>query len=147
MSKNKNIPNWDLKDFYSSITDSKIDKDKKEISELAKKFTKRYKGKIKSPKLTVNTLLKALTDYEKVLQKTYMLGSFSDYLFTTNTKSDEIKNFYQESQEFSTKISSQILWFNLEWIELNDKAAKSLIKNHKLNEYKHYLSEVRVFKP
>src|SRR5258708_3613169 len=88
-----------------------------------------------------------MKEYEKVLQKTYMLGSFSDYLFTTNTKSDEIKNFYQESQEFSTKISSQILWFNLEWIELNDKAAKSLIKNHKLNEYKHYLSEARVFKP
>src|SRR6266404_2429936 len=127
MSKNKNTPNWNLKDFYSGFSDPKIEKDKKEIQSLLSKFIKEYKGKIDSKKLTSKLLLKALTDYEKILEKLYILGSFSSYLFTTNTKSNEIKNLYQKNEEFWANINSQILWFNLEWIALGDKYAEKII--------------------
>src|SRR5258708_23552266 len=96
-------PNWDLTDFYSSVSDKKIEKDKEEIENLAAKFTKTYKGKITS------NLLNALKDYEKILEKLYILSNFSSLLFTTNTKDDKIRNFYQECQEFATYINSLIL--------------------------------------
>src|SRR5258708_5575829 len=104
-------PNWDLSDFYKSLSDPKIEKDKKEIRELTLKFTKAYKTKINSNKLTANLLLKALNDYENILEKLYVLLNYASYLFTTNTKDNKIKNFYQKNQEFETEISSQTLWF------------------------------------
>ncbi len=134
-------PNWDLTDFYSSVSDKKIEKDKEEIENLAAKFTKTYKGKITS------NLLNALKDYEKILEKLYILSNFSSLLFTTNTKDDKIRNFYQECQEFATHIYSLIPWFQLEWIELDDKRAIKFINDPKLISYKHYLRQSRALKP
>ncbi len=133
--------NWDLGDFYLRITDPKIEKDKKEIGLLTSKLVKKHKGKLAS------NLPMALSDYEKILEKLCILLNFSSYLFTTNTKDDKIKNLYQEVREFNTKINSQILWFELEWINLDDKKANSLIKNPLLSSYKHYLTQLRAFRP
>lgn len=133
--------NWNLSDLYSGITDPKIKKDKSDIERLTSKFIKNYKGKI------AKNLPASLSDYEKILEKLYILLNFSSYLFTTNTKDDKIKNLYQEIREFSTKINSQILWFELEWIALDDKYANKLIKNPNLASYKHYLNQLRVYKP
>src|SRR5260221_2854016 len=144
----KNIPpNWNLTDLYSSLADPKIEKDQKEIQNLTSKFIKTYKGKINSKKLTANLLLKALTDYEKILDKLYKLVIYSNLLFTTNTKDNKIKSLYQKSHEFMTNINSQILWFTLEWIELDNKSADLLIKNLKLKSYRHFLSQTRILKP
>ena len=85
-------PNWDLTDFYLSISDPKIEKDKKIIQNLASKFTKKYKGK------AAKNLLNALSDYEKILDKLYRLIIFANLNFTTNTKDDEIKSLYQKTQ-------------------------------------------------
>ncbi len=145
--KNTNIPSWDLGDLYVNIDDTKIEKDKRNLTLWTKKFTSTYKSKINSKKLTVNSLLKALNDYEKILDKLYKLVIYSNLFFTTNTKDDKIKGFYQKVHEFMTNIDSETLWFNLEWIELDNKTANSLIKNPKLTKYKHFLFQTRILKP
>src|SRR5438045_1727580 len=70
-------PDWDLTDFYSSLSDPKIKKDQTEIEDLSSKFVKNYKDKttnslIKNPKLnsykhylTVSRTLKPFTLSEK----------------------------------------------------------------------------------
>src|SRR5260221_85988 len=147
MSNNNTPPNWDLTDLYLSISDPKIKKDKKQIQSLTSKFVKLYKGNINSTKLTANYLLIALTNYEKILEKLYILLNYGSYLFTTNTIDNKIKNFYQKNKEFSTLINSQLLWFNLELIGLDNKLANSIINNPKLYSYKHFLTQARALKP
>jgi oligoendopeptidase F len=147
MVKSKTPPNWNLKDFYSSPQDLQIEKDKKEIQILTSKFAKTYKTKINSEKLTPSFLLKSIQAYEEITEKLIKILNYASYSFSTDTKSDTIKNLYQSSQEFYTQINSQILWFELEWIALDNKYAKNLISDKTLSPYKHFLTQLRVFKP
>lgn len=147
MSKSVSAPGWDLSDTYKSVSDPKIEKDKKEITASVKKFTKKYKNEINSFKLAPNFLLKALKDYEAIYEKVYILEYYSSFLFSTNSKSDKIKRFFQEIQEFATRIDSEVLWFNLEWIRVGDKVATRTVDDPVLTSYKHFLTKTRVMKP
>ncbi len=140
-------PNWNLKDFYSGISDPKIKEDKKEIEKLADNLTKKYKDKINSKKLTPDFMFEALTNYNKLIEKLHFYTNYPHYLFSTDTKSDKIKNFFQKSNEFGIQINSQTIWFELEWIAVDEKIANKIINNEKLDKYKHYLTQTRTFKP
>src|SRR5579859_3162789 len=78
--KNIEPATWDLKDFYSGISDPKITGDKEEIQKLTLEFTKKYKNKVNTVKLTFDFFLNAIKHYEKILNKLYVLSSFSSYL-------------------------------------------------------------------
>lgn len=138
---------WDLSQLYSGIHDPKITKDKSEVQKLANAFTKKYKGKISNDKLTAKDLLSAIKEIEALEEKLYVYLNFASYLYSQDTKSPKVGAFYQESQEFSNKIATELLWFNLEIQGLSDKKAKELLKSKDLESYKHYLSHLRVFSP
>lgn len=123
---------WDLSDLYQSITDPKIKKDKKLIENLANKFTKNFKNKLNSSQV----IEKAIKDYEYLLERSYWLGSYASFLHSLDTKSPEIGKFYQEINEFSTKIQAELVWFKLE-------LAKSDIK---AKNYEYFLKKLRAKK-
>lgn len=137
---------WDLSDFYSGMTDPRINRDKKEIIRLTNSFVKKYKGKINSPKLSPDFFLQALKDYEKILEKLYIYEGFTSALHFKDTASEDISQVFQEAQEFTNDISAELLWFELEWVKL-DGAAKNIIQSPKLKDYCHYLQHERMFKP
>lgn len=138
---------WDLSDLYKGIDDPKIVQDKSEIEKTTEDFIKKYKGKINSPDLTSDFLLQSLLDFESIWEKSDIYASFASYLHSQNTNSPINGKFFQESGEFVNKISSQLLWFTLEWVGLPDKKAGEIIKDNKLSKYRHYLLQTRVFKP
>lgn len=101
---------WDLTDLYKSTSDPSIAKDKKLVELEANKFTKKYKNKLKTSAIT----LKALREYENLLERLYSIAYFAGFHHSTDTKSTTISRFYQETSEFAAQIESSLVWFELE---------------------------------
>lgn len=140
-------PKWDLSDLYKGIADPKIAKDKAKTEKLTASFIKNYKNKIKSLSLTPKTLLRALNDREQIELTLLHYLSFASLLHSTNTSSPKVGHFYQEAREFGNKIQTQLIWFELEWLEIPKVRAQKLLKSPLLSKHKHYLAHTRVFKP
>lgn len=148
MTKTKkltNLPNWDLTDFYKSISDKKIAEDFKKAEDLAKKFTKDYQGKLKN--VSALSLAKAIKEYEKISEILGKISSFAYLNYATNLNSPKDTAFYQDSSEKINDISSLMVFFELEINQIEDKKLNTLIKENKdLQRYSPYLRDVRVFK-
>ncbi|HWA51915.1 MAG TPA: M3 family oligoendopeptidase [Patescibacteria group bacterium] len=139
--------NWNLSDFYNSVSDPKIEKDKKEILFLTENFNKIYKNKINSPKITSTLFLKSLLDYQNIIEKTAIIEIYASLIFSTDSISNISKNLYQSSSEFGTQINANILWYQLEIINLDDKLFKKLLNDKKIKNFTHFLTTLRIMKP
>ncbi|MCE3254585.1 MAG: oligoendopeptidase [Rickettsiaceae bacterium] len=148
MTKNKklnNLPNWDLSDFYPSISSPKINEDFKKSADLAEKFKKNYQGKL--AKISAADLAKAIKEYEKISEILGKISSFAYLNYATNLKSPKDTGFYQNVSEKINEISSALIFFELEINQIEDKKLQALIKENKdLQRYQPYLRDVRVFK-
>lgn len=138
---------WELSDLYKGIKDPKIEKDLKNISKRSIAFEKRYRGKIKSDKLTANTLLTALKELESISEKAGKIISYAHLLFAADTSDSKIGAFLQLSQEKITETRKMLLFFDIEWVAVSSKKANKLINDQKLTKYKHFLTQERAFKP
>lgn len=138
---------WDLSDLYSGLNEPKIKKDKDKLLLKVKSFNNKYKGKINSKNLTPEFLFEALKKYEEILESAHIYSYFAQLLHAKNTTDPKIGHFYQEAQEFATHVETELLWFELEWIKVEDKKANQVVKSSKLKDYKHFLTTARLFKP
>ena len=149
MQKKQNNPakgiTWDLSSLYSSIKDRQINTDKKKAEKLALLMVKKYKGKIGHPLLYAKTLVQALKMYEEILHLLAKLETFAHLQKEKNNLAQDIGSFYQKTNEFSKKISSQIVWFELEWARQNKTVAKKILAKPAVLAYRHYLQNVRKF--
>jgi oligoendopeptidase F len=140
-----NLPNWDLTDFYKSISDKKIAEDFKNAADLAGKFKKNYQGKLKN--ISALNLAKAIKEYEKISEILGKISSFAYLNYATNLNAAKDTAFYQDTSEKVNDISSLMVFFELEINQIEDKKLNSLIKENKdLQRYQPYLRDVRVFK-
>ena len=73
IKSNKNeLPTWNLKDFYQSIDDKKINEDFKIIEKECEIFCKKYQDKIS--KIDAKNLFKAIENYEQIYPQNYLLN-------------------------------------------------------------------------
>jgi oligoendopeptidase F len=143
--KLNNLPNWDLSDFYKSISDKRIDDDFKKAADLADKFKKDYQGKL--AKINALNLEKAIKNYENISEFLGKISSFAYLNYATNLNSPKDTAFYQNSSERINDIFSKLVFFELEINKIEDKKLNSLINQNKdLQHYQPYLRDVRVFK-
>jgi oligoendopeptidase F len=64
-------------------------------------------------------------------------------------KTDDPKHgaLYAKVQEKNTTINQHLIFFDLEWVKVDDESAKRLIRSPELAKYRHYLEEKRLWKP
>jgi oligoendopeptidase F len=139
------LPEWDLSDFYASPTAPSVVKDFDKLEKLCTDFCKNYEGKV--AKLPAATLAKAIADYEAMQELFGKLGSYAQLLFAKNMSEPAIAQFYQNTQEKITVLSSKTLFFTLAINKLSDKDMAAHLKNSALAKYAPWLRDVRTFKP
>lgn len=143
--KTAKLPEWDLSDFYPSHTAPAVVKDFTAAEKLCAAFKKNYEGKV--AKLSGEQLAKAIEEYEAIQEILGKLGSYAQLLFAKNMTEPQNAQFYQNTQEKLTVLSSQILFFGLDLNKISDKEMTVKLKSPALKKYEPWLRDLRAYKP
>ncbi len=138
---------WNLRDLYKGIGDPGIERDIKKVQKSAERFEKKYRNKIRSAKLSPQTLLRAVRELEQISESTGKLLSYAHLLFAGDTNSSKYGAFLQYIQEKVTGIKKKLIFFQLEWIKLPERTAGKMLRDKKLSPYAHFLRHYRKYKP
>lgn len=140
------LPTWNLNDLYNSIDDEQIFIDLKNIETDIKEFNKKYKTKITS--LSGYELFKAITKYESINESIGKIMSFAYLKYAENLSIEKNVLFYQSITEKITKLSSDLIFVDLEINDIEEQNFKEKL-NESLNlrkYYGRYLNNVRLYK-
>ena len=145
ISSQPQLPKWNLNDFYSGISDKKIEKDLTQSQTLVKKFVLDYLGKVE--KLDAAIFTQAVKDYEVIGELMGKIGSYAQLVFAGNMADAGNAQFYQNIQEKLTVISSEMLFFTLAINKLSDAKVKTIFASQEFAHYVPWLRDLRTLKP
>lgn len=135
---------WDLSDLYKSPEDPKLLEDKKNLLEEADEFADKYHGRISA--LSAAEFSDALRAYESLIQRAGKIGSYSHLIWSTNTEDAKLGKLLQEANELGSELSQKLVFFDVEWMKVDDDRAEELINSKELFPWKHYLRVSRMYK-
>lgn len=135
---------WDLSDLYSGIDDSQLKEDKKKVQKKAARFSNIYRGKVAD--LNAGEFENALQEYEEIIEMIGKIGSYAHLLWSTDTGNAQYGKLMQETNELSSAIHQTLVFFDVEWLEIDEEKAQSLIESEELSHYRHYLETSRRYK-
>ncbi|MEJ2248251.1 MAG: M3 family oligoendopeptidase [Candidatus Lokiarchaeota archaeon] len=141
------IIKWDLSDFYENINDPQIDHDISDLRTAANKFNENIKGKLTNPELSANQLLMWFKEYERILEKLTYLAFYSQLVYSTNNLDDQIKSFHSKIDDFSVDIQQDLVFFELELNNIDEKKYNFFLQDDKLKKYHHELKFIRSKRP
>jgi oligoendopeptidase F len=136
---------WDLSDLYLGPEDPSVERDLESVEEMALSFRERYLGKVAS--LDAPALKCAMEEYEAILEKMAKVESFSHLWFVTDTLDPSRGKFLQKVREKEALVRSNVLFFELEWVGIEDGRAQELLRDPVLSHWGHYLRAARRYKP
>jgi oligoendopeptidase F len=136
---------WDLSVFYDSPDSPAIQADLTASMQRAEAFVNRYRGQVAA--LSADALLAAVTEMEALWDQIYRLSMYASLLFSSDTSNPQYGALMQKMNEFSSDIQQKLLFFELEWMDLDDAAADRLLVEPALAKYRHYLEAERRYKP
>lgn len=138
------IPQWNLTDFYSSITDKKLEEDLAAIADESSNFAQKYSQKI--AQLNATELLAAIETYEKISEKIGKISSYSYLIYASDTSDAKKLAFFQNTSEALSKFESTLLFFTLEINKISEENIKKLLSDQNLNKYQPFIRDVRAFR-
>jgi oligoendopeptidase F len=144
-TKKTSLPEWNLGDFYDGLSSSKLAQDIKRAGALVEKFAKAYAGRVEA--LEVSGFKAALAEYEALQDLLGKIGSYAQLLYAGDMSKPEIGQFYQNTQETLTTLSSRILFFTLSINKISDARARKLLAAKELAHYAPWVRELRALKP
>ncbi|MEX0994275.1 MAG: M3 family oligoendopeptidase [Balneolaceae bacterium] len=136
---------WDLSDLYQSPDDPALKEDRESVLDEAEMFAERYKGKVSS--LTKEEFLTSLREYEQILQKAGKIGSYAHLIWSTHTEDPRMGKLLQEANELGSEIRQRLVFYDVEWLSLEEDRAGNWIRSDILKPYRHYLETSRYYKP
>lgn len=135
---------WDLSDLYRSTDDPNLKRDRKKVVELSKAFANRYRGTVAS--LTPVEFADALTRYEDILTLSGKIGSYAYLSWSVNTENALLGKDLQQATELGSEVSQLLVFFSVEWMNVDDEQAEEIIQSPVLAPWKHYLRVSRLYK-
>lgn len=129
---------WDFSHMYSSIHDSKIDKDMKKIEKLFADFARKYEDKkfVNSAK----ALRQALDDRNALTEKASPLGGwYVDLERSLNSTDTEIEAVYRRMNDRYVIAAKKIIFFNIAIAKIPEAKQKVYLKDKLLAPYAYFL--------
>lgn len=136
---------WDLSVFYSGLDDPKIQQDIDKLTQLVDDFQQRYKGKV--AEMTAQDFVAAYEALEAIYDIRGRLGSFASLNFSTDTGNAQYQGFMQKMSELGSQLSQKMVFFDLEWNQVDDAEAEKILNNPVLEKYRYYMEADRRYKP
>ena len=133
---------WDLNDLYPS--ESSLHQDLALADGEADVFRERYRGEMAA--LEADGLAEALRRYEDLHDRLGRAYTYAYLGWSTDTNDAARGALLQKVREAYTQTSQKLIFFELEWANLDDERARALLADEALAPYRHYLEVQRLRK-
>lgn len=139
---------WDLTDLYPSADAPAIDADLTAALELAQAFAARYRGTINVPGgPTPEWVGDALRELEAISEQSAKPAVYAELLHAADTRPASHGALVARTQEKTTEIHNHLVFFDLEWVALDDAAAARVMAAPACARFRHHLAHARAYKP
>lgn len=139
---------WNLTDLFASYDDPQVESNLKDCLQRAEAFAAAYRPVMTQPEvLSPAKLAQALRDLEELYDALGRVGSYAGLLYAADTAKPEHQDFERKVEQRSTEIRNLLLFFELEWLKIDDATAQRLIDDPALAPYRHYLTSLRRYRP
>jgi oligoendopeptidase F len=136
---------WDLSVYYKSPDDPQIEKDIAQVDTMVKSFVADYRGKVAS--LQAEEIGEAYERTEAIYELMGRAGMFASLNFSVFSTDASWGGFMQKISEKYSNIQQQLVFFGLEWNEIDDVRAAKLLEDPVLRNYRYHLEVERQYKP
>lgn len=139
---------WDLSDLFFSYDDPRIEAALNDCRARAENFSDRFKGKMRQDEgPRPAELLERLKELEQIEEALSRVANYSSLLYAEDSLRAEYQDLEQRVEQRVTDIRNLLLFFELEWLELEDEIAERWLRESILKPYHHYLKSLRRFRP
>ena len=139
---------WDLSDLFTAHDDPKIESTLKDCRARAETFATRFRPLLDTPdRLAPRQLREAMQELEVLYEALGRVGSYAGLLYAGDTSRAEYQDLEQRVEQRSTDIRNLLLFFELEWLKLDDAEVNRLLADPELSSYRHYLASMRRYRP
>lgn len=83
----------------------------------------------------------------EIHETAHRAGNYTQLRFSTDTSDPERGAQMQRVSERLSALSAELVWFDLEWVAVDDARAETLLADDTLAPYRHHLETVRAGKP
>lgn len=116
-----------------------------EARERSVAFAEKYRAKVAD--LDAAGLVAAMRELEEIFDRVGRAGSYASLWFTVDTADPERGALLQQVQERGAEIETSLIFFELEWNELEDEDAEALLEVEELEFCRHHLRTSRRYRP
>jgi oligoendopeptidase F len=139
---------WDLSDLYAGLDDPRIDADLAAAHDRAKAFESAYRGKIDVPAgPAVELLAAALAELEGLSEQMDRPLVYAHLVHAAKTDEPRHGALLARTRERRTEINQHLIFFDLEWVKVEDSPAAALAANPALACFRHLLVQKRAWRP
>ena len=136
---------WNLSDLYESPDDPRIESELDESNAAARTFRERYRGKL--AELSAAELNDAVAELERIQSIATRVETYARLRQAADSSDQSRGALVQRVRERHTQIDTELLFFDLEWSELDDDVAERLLEDPALERFASVLRSERRYKP
>jgi len=139
---------WNLADLYAGPDDAALQRDLSEALARATAFAARYRGTINvAGGPAPQWIADAVVELESILEQADKPAAFAGLLHAADSRPPAHGALVAMTQERGSEIRNQLLFFDLEWIALDDGLAAPIIDAPACARYRHFLASMRRYRP
>jgi oligoendopeptidase F len=136
---------WSLDDLFEGPDDPRLESELDDASAAATAFRERYRGKL--GELTGAELNDAVAELERIKSVSTRVETYARLRQAADSSDQARGALVQRVRERNTQIETELLFFDLEWSELDDDLAERLLADPALERYAGVLRSERRYKP
>ncbi|MFL5843596.1 MAG: M3 family oligoendopeptidase [Solirubrobacteraceae bacterium] len=136
---------WNLEHLVDDEGPDGVERLLEEAAGKASAFAERHAGKV--AQLDGPGLAAAMDELATIHDLAGRAGNYAALLFSADTSDPAHGALMQKAEERGTTIETDLLFFELEWAAVEDAKADELLEAEGLENYRHFLKQVRIYRP
>ncbi|MEQ1652533.1 MAG: M3 family oligoendopeptidase [Hyphomicrobium sp.] len=141
------MPEWNLSDLYKSPDDVQVQNDIADASNDAMRMKAHYQGQLAGLAKDGAKLAIAVKDYERLSDLMGKLASYAGLYYAQKQADPARAKFYGDISEQLTKISTNLIFFELELNQIDDAVLQAALAHKDLKKYTPWFDDLRKEKP
>jgi len=135
---------WDLDALYDSPKDELLRDDLDLCTQEAELVRELCSGKM--AELEPSVFARIIRRIERVQVNLGRMDTYAFLHFVTQVKNDAAGAFMQKCKEDASLINRELVFFDLEWAQLDQESADKLLAAEEISPYRHFLKNIRKYK-